>query len=114
MVRRAAREYDSHMLIVGLTGNIASGKSAVATRLADYGAVIVDADILAREVVEPGRPALAAIADRWGDAVLRPDGALNRAALRRIVFADPAERAALDAIVHPAVVLDYMMRTGTL
>lgn len=103
MVRRAAREYDSHMLIVGLTGNIASGKSAVAARLADHGAVIVDADILAREVVEPGRPALAAIAHRWGDAVLRPDGALNRAALRRIVFADPAERAALDAIVHPAV-----------
>lgn len=103
MVRRAAREYDSHMLIVGLTGNIASGKSAVAARLADHGAVIVDSDILAREVVEPGRPALAVIAHRWGDVVLRPDGALNRAALRRIVFADPAERAALDAIVHPAV-----------
>lgn len=91
------------MLIVGLTGNIASGKSAVASRLAELGALIVDADILAREAVEKGRPALAAIRERWGDAVLRADGSLDRAALRRIVFTDPAERGALDAIVHPAV-----------
>jgi dephospho-CoA kinase len=91
------------MLTFGLTGNIASGKSAVAARLAALGAPVVDADILAREAVEPGRPALAAIRGRWGDAVLRPDGSLDRAALRRVVFADPAERAALDAIVHPAV-----------
>ena len=91
------------MLIVGLTGNIAAGKSAVAARLAELGALIIDADILAREAVEPGRPALAAIAGRWGNDVLRPDGSLDRAALRRIVFSDPAERAALDAIVHPAV-----------
>ena len=91
------------MLIVGLTGNIAAGKSAVAARLAELGALIIDADILAREAVEPGRPALAAIVGRWGNDVLRPDGSLDRAALRRIVFSDPAERAALDAIVHPAV-----------
>lgn len=91
------------MRIVGLTGNIASGKSAVAARLAEHGALVVDADVLAREAVEPGRPALAAIVNRWGPAVLRRDGSLDRAALRRIVFADPAERAALDAIVHPAV-----------
>ncbi|HVH39802.1 MAG TPA: dephospho-CoA kinase [Gemmatimonadaceae bacterium] len=91
------------MLIVGLTGNIASGKSAVAAQLASLGALIIDADILAREAVEPGRPALAAIETRWGRGVLRRDGSLDRAALRRIVFADPAERAALDAIVHPAV-----------
>lgn len=91
------------MLTFGLTGNIASGKSAVAARLAALGAPVVDADILAREAVEPGRPALAAIRARWGDAVLRRDGSLDRAALRRIVFADAAERAALDAIVHPAV-----------
>jgi dephospho-CoA kinase len=91
------------MRIVGLTGNIASGKSAVAARLADHGALVVDADVLAREAVEPGRPALAAIVGRWGPKVLRRDGALDRAALRRLVFADPAERAALDAIVHPAV-----------
>lgn len=91
------------MLTIGLTGNIASGKSAVASRLAGLGALVVDADILAREAVEKGRPALAAIRDRWGEAVLRADGSLDRAALRRIVFADPAERATLDAIVHPAV-----------
>lgn len=91
------------MLTFGLTGNIASGKSAVAARLAALGAPVVDADILAREAVEPGRPALAAIRARWGDAVLRRDGSLDRAALRRIVFVDPVERAALDAIVHPAV-----------
>ena len=91
------------MLIVGLTGNIASGKSAVAAQLASLGALIIDADILAREAVEPGRPALAAIETRWGRGVLRRDGSLDRAALRRIVFTDPAERAALDAIVHPAV-----------
>lgn len=91
------------MLIVGLTGNIAAGKSVVAARLAELGALVIDADLLAREVVEKGRPALLAIRDRWGDGVLRPDGALDRAALRRIVFADPAQRAALDAIVHPAV-----------
>ncbi|MHB1297791.1 MAG: dephospho-CoA kinase [Gemmatimonadaceae bacterium] len=91
------------MLTVGLTGNIASGKSAVAAQLASLGALIVDADILAREAVEPGRPALLAIEARWGHGVLRRDGSLDRAALRRIVFADPAERTALDAIVHPAV-----------
>lgn len=91
------------MRLIGLTGNIASGKSTVARMLADRGAVVIDADLLAREAVEPGRPALAAIHARWGDAVLRPGGALDRAALRRIVFADASERAALDAIVHPAV-----------
>lgn len=91
------------MLTFGLTGNIASGKSAVASRLAAFGAPVIDADLLAREAVEKGRPALAAIHARWGDAVLRPDGSLDRAALRRIVFADATERAALDAIVHPAV-----------
>lgn len=91
------------MRIVGLTGNVAAGKSAVAARLAEHGALVIDADVLAREAVGPGRPALARIVERWGRGVLRPDGTLDRAALRRIVFADPAERAALDAIVHPAV-----------
>lgn len=91
------------MHIVGLTGNIAAGKSAVAARLAALGAPVIDADLLARAAVEPGTPALAAIAARWGAGVLAPDGRLDRAALRRIVFADPAERRALDAIVHPEV-----------
>lgn len=99
----AARHYDSRMLIVGLTGNIAAGKSAVAERLAAFGATVIDADVLAREAVRPGTRALRRIVDRWGVAVLDTDGALDRAALRRIVFADAAERAALDAIVHPEV-----------
>jgi dephospho-CoA kinase len=91
------------MLVVGLTGNIASGKSTVAARLAELGATVIEADLLAREAVRPGTPALAAIRDRWGEVVLAPDGSLDRAALRRIVFADPAARRALEAIVHPAV-----------
>jgi dephospho-CoA kinase len=91
------------MRLIGLTGNIAAGKSAVAARLAALGAHLVDADVLAREAVAPGSPALAAIAARWGPEVLTSAGALDRAALRRIVFNDGAERAALDAIVHPEV-----------
>ncbi len=91
------------MLVVGLTGNIAAGKSAVAARLASHGVPIVDADRLAREAVAPGTPALARIVARWGPTILAGDGSLDRAALRRIVFADPAERRVLDAIVHPEV-----------
>ena len=91
------------MLKVGLTGNIASGKSSVARVWKEQGATIVDADELARRAVEPGTPALARIAERWGSRVLAPDGTLDRAALREIVFADEEERRALEAIVHPAV-----------
>lgn len=94
-------------LIVGLTGGIASGKSAVADRLAERGAVIVDSDVLAREVVAPGTEALGAIEKRFGSAVLRAgsDGRheLDRAALGALVFADPQARRDLEAIVHPAV-----------
>ena len=88
--------------VVGLTGNIASGKSTVAAMLAAKGATVIDADVLAREAIAPGTPALAAIAVRWPETI-RPDGTLDRAALRSIVFTRPAERAALDAIVHPRV-----------
>ncbi len=91
------------MLLVALTGNIASGKSAVASRLAALGATIIDADLLAREAVAPGTPALDEIVARWGASMRTADGALDRAALRAIVFADPAEREALNAIVHPRV-----------
>ena len=91
------------MLIVGLTGGIASGKSAVAERLAELGAVIVDSDLLAREVVAPGTPGLATVLERFGTAVKAPDGSLDRAALGAIVFADPDARRDLEAIVHPAV-----------
>lgn len=91
------------MRIVGLTGNIAAGKSAVAQRLAALGAPIIDADQLARSAVERGSPGLHAIAQRFGGAVLQADGSLDRAALRRVVFANPIEREALNAIVHPEV-----------
>ena len=90
------------MVRVGLTGGIASGKSMVAAELAARGAVIIDADVLAREVVQPGTPALAAILDRFGMQVLR-DGQLDRARLAEIVFADPIARRDLERIVHPAV-----------
>ncbi len=91
------------MLVVGLTGNIASGKSTVAARFAELGATVIAADALAREAVQPGTPALAAIRARWGDTVIAPDGSLDRAALRRIVFTDAAARRALEAITHPAI-----------
>lgn len=90
------------MVRVGLTGGIASGKSMVADELAARGAIIIDADVLAREVVEPGTPALAAIIDRFGAQVLR-DGQIDRARLAQIVFADPHARRDLERIVHPAV-----------
>lgn len=91
------------MQLIGLTGGIASGKSTVARRLADHGAVAVDADQIAREVVEPGTPALAEIAAAFGDGVLNDDGSLNRAALGAIVFSDESSRLRLNAITHPAV-----------
>lgn len=91
------------MLVVGLTGNIASGKSSVARMLAARGARIIDADVLAREAVGPGSPALARIVERWGRGVVGPDGALDRAALRALVFDDRSELDALNAIVHPEV-----------
>jgi dephospho-CoA kinase len=90
------------VLRVALTGGIASGKSTVANELARRGAVIIDADELAREVVEPGTPGLAAIVRRFGDSVLA-GGQLDRAALARIVFADPQARRDLEGIIHPAV-----------
>jgi len=93
--------------VIGLTGGIAAGKSAVAARLAELGAVVIDADRLAREVVEPGTPGLAAIAHRFGDAVLADDGSLDRAQLGSIVFPDDSARRDLNAIVHPAVQRRY-------
>ena len=91
------------MLLVGLTGNIASGKSSVAELLVSKGATLIDADVLARRAVQPGTPAFDAIVKRWGDAVLTANRELDRAALRRLIFANAAEREALDAIVHPHV-----------
>lgn len=91
------------MYLIGLTGGIASGKSTVARRLVEHGAVHIDADELARRVVEPGKPALQQIVDEFGAEVLRHDGTLDRAKLGEIVFGDDAARAKLNAIVHPAV-----------
>ena len=91
------------MLHVGLTGNIASGKSAVAERLAARGATVIDADALARAALAPGTAAMARVRGRFGMSVFAADGALDRAALGRLVFSDPSARRDLEAIVHPEV-----------
>jgi dephospho-CoA kinase len=91
------------VLTVGLTGGIGSGKSAVSRLLAERGAVVIDADLVAREVVEPGTPGLARLVERFGEEVLRPDGSLDRPALGARVFADAEALAALNRIVHPLV-----------
>jgi dephospho-CoA kinase len=90
-------------LRVGITGGIGSGKSALTDRLARRGVVIVDADVVARRVVEPGTPALAAIAGHFGAQVLQDDGTLDRAALRAIVFNAPEERRWLESLTHPLI-----------
>ena len=91
------------MLRIGLTGGIGSGKSTVSALLAARGAVVIDADRIAREVVEPGTPGLAAVVEAFGEQVLRTDGSLDRPALAGVVFADPDARKKLDGIVHPLV-----------
>lgn len=91
------------MFVVGLTGGIGSGKTAASDYLASKGIVVVDADIVAREVVAPGQPALEAIRGHFGDPVIQADGQLDRRALREIVFADPAARKTLEGITHPAI-----------
>ena len=88
---------------VGLTGGVASGKSAVACMLSELGAVVVDADVLAREVVEPGTPGLAAVVAEFGDGVLADDGTLDRPALGAVVFGDQVARRRLEAILHPLI-----------
>ncbi|NYD66241.1 dephospho-CoA kinase [Agromyces atrinae] len=91
------------MYVIALTGGIASGKSTVARRLVEHGAVLIDSDVLARRVVEPGTPGLAAIREAFGPEVLRPDGTLDREALGARIFHDDEARRTLNAIVHPAV-----------
>ncbi|MBB5881284.1 dephospho-CoA kinase [Xanthomonas arboricola] len=88
--------------IVGLTGGIASGKSALAAEFEKLGVPVIDADVVARQVVAPG-PILDAITEQFGREILLPDGTLNRQALRKIVFADPTQRRTLEAITHPAI-----------
>ena len=91
------------MLNVALTGNVAAGKSAVADLFRRWGATVLDADAIVRELQAPGAPLLRRIEERFGGDVLRPDGSLDRAALRRLMLADPESRVALEAMVHPAV-----------
>ncbi|MFE7381048.1 dephospho-CoA kinase [Streptomyces zhihengii] len=91
------------MLTVGLTGGIGAGKSEVSRLFVSYGAVLVDADRIAREVVEPGTPGLAAVVEAFGREVLTPQGALDRPKLGSVVFSDPERLATLNAIVHPLV-----------
>lgn len=90
-------------LLIGLTGNIATGKSEVARMLRRLGAVVIDADQIAREIVQPGRPALAEIVCAFGADILLPNGELDRKKLARIVFSDPRKLQQLEAITHPAV-----------
>ena len=90
-------------LRIGLTGGIASGKSTVADMFADLGVPVIDTDVIAREVVEPGQPALAEVREAFGDGVIAADGTLDRAAMRAIVFGDDAARRRLEAILHPRI-----------
>lgn len=90
-------------MILGITGGIASGKTLATRIFRQLGAVVVSADDLAREVVAPGSPTLARLAERFGAGILLPDGALDRAALAALIFSDPAARADLNAITHPAI-----------
>ncbi len=101
------------MRLYGLTGGIASGKSTVSRMLRELGAQVLDADAIAREVVEPGTPGLAEVAARF-PGVLGPDGRLDRAKLGARVFADPAERAALNALLHPRIGQAFLEKTQAL
>lgn len=91
------------MIVIGLTGGVATGKSTVAKMFQQCGAVVIDADLLARQVVEPGKPAWRAIVNTFGKTILNPDRSLNRHMLGAIVFRHPAKRLALEAIIHPRV-----------
>lgn len=97
------RRYHREMFFIGLTGGIASGKSTITRRLAELGAVTLDADQLARVVVEPGTPGLQLVREAFGDGVIAADGSLDRAALGALVFRDPEQLAVLNGIVHPAI-----------
>ena len=102
------------MLKIGLTGGLASGKSTVAERFAGLGAPVIDTDVIARELVEPGRPALETIRAAFGPAVLTAAGRLDRAWLKQQVFADPAQRLRLEAILHPLIHRDVIDRLSML
>jgi len=101
------------VIVIGLTGGIGSGKSTVCRRLAERGAVIIDADEIAREAVEPGRPAYAKVVERFGAKVVGSDGRLDRQAIAEIVFRDPEALADLNSIVHPEVATEVGARLAS-
>lgn len=108
-----AKETTDNALRVGLTGGIASGKSTVANLFAELGVPVIDTDVIARQIVEPGKPALAEIVSAFGDDILTDDGRLDRAAMRRIVFSDDARRRELEAILHPGIRAETMAQSAT-
>lgn len=110
----AKQRKGDRVYLVGLTGGIGSGKSTVAALLAELGAEVIDADRIAREVVEPGGPALPGLVDRFGDQILQEDGHLDRGALAAIAFADEAARADLDRLTHPHVAARIAQRIAEL
>ncbi|MGG3453781.1 MULTISPECIES: dephospho-CoA kinase [Paenibacillus] len=99
---------------IGLTGGIATGKSTVSRMLAGLGAAVLDADVIAREIMEPGHPVLAAVRERFGQGVLHPDGTLDRKKLGEIVFSHPEERIALESLTHPAIRSEMKQRLDEL
>jgi len=99
---------------IGLTGGIATGKSTVARMLVSMGAVLIDADVIAREIMEPGHPALAGVAEHFGQDILNSDGTLNRKKLGAIVFSDPGQRKVLNDLTHPAIRSEMMGRKKAL
>ncbi len=100
--------------VLGVTGNIASGKSTVVKRLVEHGAIAFDADLVYRELVGPGQPLLTKLADHFGESIIAPDGSLDRPALGKIVFSDPAKLAELDALTHPAVIAEIDRRVAAI
>ncbi len=102
------------MFAVGLSGGIGSGKSTVADLLVDYGAILIDADQVARDIVEPGKPALAALVERFGPGILDADGRLDRASLAAATFGDPEALKALNALTHPAIGIEMVEQRAAL
>jgi dephospho-CoA kinase len=111
--RRAALVHSSAVLMVGLTGGIGSGKSTVAAMLVARGAVVVDADLIARQVVEPGTPALEKLVERFGADILAADGTLDRPALAAKAFVDDESKHALEAITHPAIAEEFLRQVAS-
>lgn len=104
----------SRKIVLGVTGNIASGKSTVVAMLKELGATHIDADLVYRDLVQPGEPLLQRLAAHFGDEIVAPDGSLDRAALGRIVFSDPAALAELDRITHPTIIAEIDRRAGAI